>query len=136
MSTCVIEGLRAMKTKRFAMATAYNDEVTFRLREFITKSRFEVLVMKGLGIEAVAGVNDVKQDDLLKFYVSVFKMAPKADGILVSWGGLRKLEILAPLEAQTKVPAVSSTSHALREGARLVGLSGRAPGYGRRLSQG
>lgn len=136
MSTGVIEGLRAMKTKRLAVATAYNEEVNSRLRAFLAESGFEVLTMKGLGIEAVAGVNDVRQDDLLKFCVSVFKMAPKADGMLVSCGGLRTLEILAPLEAQTKVPAVSSTPHALRAGVRLVGLSGRAPGYGRLLSQG
>jgi arylmalonate decarboxylase len=136
MSTAVIEGLRAMKTKRLAVATAYNDEVNARLRAYLGEMGFEVLALKGLGIEAVAGVNDVKQDDLLKFCVSVFKMAPSADGMLVSCGGLRTLEILAPLEAQTKVPAISSTPHALRAGVRLLKLSGRAPGYGRLLAQG
>jgi arylmalonate decarboxylase len=136
MSTAVIEGLRAMKTKRLAVATAYNDEVNGRLRVFLGEMGFEVLAMKGLGIEAVAGVNDVKQDELLKFCASVFQMAPKADGMLVSCGGLRTLEILAPLEAQTKVPAISSTPHALRAGVRLLKLSGRAPGYGRLLAQG
>jgi arylmalonate decarboxylase len=134
MSTSVIEGLRAMKTKRLAVATAYADEVNARLRAYLGEMGFEVLAIKGLGIEAVAGVNDVKQDELLKFCVDVFKMAPKADGMLVSCGGLRTLEILAPLEAATKVPAVSSMPHALRAGVKLVGLSGRAPGYGRLLS--
>ncbi len=134
MSTAVIEGLRKMKTKRLAVPTAYNDEVNARLKTFLTENGFEVLAMKGLGIEAVAGVNDVKQDELLKFCASVYKMAPKADGMLVSCGGLRTLEILAPLEAQTKVPAVSSTPHALWAGVKLVGLSGKAPGYGRLLS--
>jgi len=135
MSTGVIEGLRAMKTKRLAVATAYNDEVNSRLRAFLVESGFEVLAMKGLGIVAVAGVNDVKQGELLEFCVSVHRMAPQADGMLVSCGGLRTLEILAPLESQTKVPAVSSTPHALRAGVRLLGLSGRAVGYGRLLSQ-
>jgi arylmalonate decarboxylase len=134
MSTGVIEGLRALKTKRLAVATAYADEVNARLRAYLGEMGFEVLAIKGLGIEAVAGVDDVKQDELLKFCIDVFKMAPKADGMLVSCGGLRTLEILAPLEAATKVPAVSSTPHALRAGVRLVGLSGRAPGYGRLLS--
>ncbi len=134
MSTAVIEGLREMKAKRLAVATAYNDEVNLRLHAFLAESGFEVLAIKGLGIVAVAGVNEVKQDELLKFCVSVHRMAPQADGILVSCGGLRTLEILAPLEKQTRVPAVSSTPHALRAGVRLLGLSGLAVGYGRLLS--
>ncbi len=136
MSTGVIEGLHEMKTRHLAVATAYNDEINSRLRAFLLESGFEVLAMKGLGIVDVAGVNDVKQDELLKFCVSVHMMAPHADGILVSCGGLRTLEILAPLEKQTQVPAVSSTPHALRAGVRLLGLSGRVTGYGRLLSRG
>lgn len=133
MSTGVIEGLREMKGKRLAVATAYNDEVNERLRIFLGESGFEVLALKGMGIEAVAGVNDVTQDQLLNFSADVFKTAPEADAMLVSCGGFRTLEIIAPLEARTKVPVVSSTPHALRAGARLLGLSGLSPGYGRLL---
>ena len=136
MSTGVVEGLRAVKGKRLAVATAYNDEVNTRLKVFLGESGFEVLALKGLGIEAVAGVNDVTQDQLLNFSADVFKMAPEADAMLVSCGGFRTLEIIAPLEARTKVPVISSTPHTLWAGARLLGLSGRAPGFGKLLSEG
>lgn len=136
MSDGVIQGLKTMKTKRIAVATAYNDTVNDRLKIFLKENGFEVLAIKGLGIEGVAGVNDVKQPELLKFCVSVFKMAPKADGMLVSCGGLRTLEILAPLEKETNVPAVSSTPHALWAGVKMVGLNGKAPGFGRLLDRG
>jgi arylmalonate decarboxylase len=136
MSTGVIEGLRAVNAKRLAVPTAYNDEVNARLKAFLAEHGIEVLAIKGLGIEAVAGVNDVKQDQLLEFCAGVHKMAPDCDGMLVSCGGLRTLEILDPLEKETKVPAVSSTPHALWAGARLLGLSGRAPGFGQLLSRG
>ncbi len=136
MSDGIIQGLRAMNTKRLAVATAYADAVNQRLQIFLKENGFEVLAIKGLGIEGVAGVNDVKQPELLKFCVSVFKSAPKADGVLVSCGGLRTLEILAPLEKQTNVPAVSSTPHALWAGVRMIGLSGKAPGFGRLLDKG
>jgi arylmalonate decarboxylase len=56
--------------------------------------------------------------------------------MLVSCGGLRTLEILAPLEKETNVPAVSSTPHALWAGVKMVGLSGKAPGFGRLLDRG
>jgi arylmalonate decarboxylase len=135
MSTSVIEGLRAVGAKRVVAATAYDDEVNRRLQAFLKESGFEVLGVKGLGIEKVEDVDRVTQDGLLKFCVGVRKTQPQANAILVSCGGLRTLEILAPLEQRGGVPAVSSTPHALRAGVRLLGLSGRAPGYGMLLSK-
>jgi arylmalonate decarboxylase len=136
MSTAVIEGLRSVKAKRLAVATAYSDEVNSRLSAFLAESGFEVLAMEGLGIVDITRVDDVEQQHLLRFCLSVYRAVPQADGMLVSCGGLRTLEILAELEQQTGVPAVSSTPHTLRAGVRLLGLSGRAAGYGRLLSLG
>jgi arylmalonate decarboxylase len=135
MSNGVIEGLREVKGKRLAVATAYNDEVNERLRVFLGESGFEVLALKGLGIEAVAGVDDVTQDQLLNFGAEVFQSAPEADAMLVSCGGFRTLEIIAPLEERTKVPVISSTPHTLWAGVRLLGLSGSSPGYGTLLDR-
>jgi arylmalonate decarboxylase len=135
MSTGVIEGLKAVGAKRVVAATAYDDEVNRRLQAFLKESGFEVLGVKGLGIEKVEDVDRVTQDGLLKFCVDVRETQPNANTILVSCGGLRTLEILAPLEQRGHIPAVSSTPHALRAGVRLLGLSGRAPGFGTLLSK-
>ncbi len=75
------------------------------------------------------------RDGLLQFSAGVFESASNADALLVSCGGLHTLELLQPLEQRCKVPVVSSLPHALRAGVRLLGLSGRAPGYGKLLSQ-
>jgi len=56
--------------------------------------------------------------------------------LLVSCGGLRTLDIAKPLEDATGLPVVSSMPAALWSAARLVGHSGRAPGFGRMLEQG
>ena len=45
------------------------------------------------------------------------------------------VELIAPLEARTGVPVISSMPHGLWAGARLVGMSGAAPGYGKLLSR-
>jgi arylmalonate decarboxylase len=66
----------------------------------------------------------------------VFKRASKVDALLVSCGGLRTLELLAPLEQQCGVPVVSSTPHALWAGMRLLGLRVKARGYGQLLARG
>ncbi len=133
MSTAVIEGLKKMGAKRVVAPTAYNEEVNARLRSFLIEHKFEVVAVEGMGIEAVEDINRVTQPMLLDFCTGVVKKAKQADTILVSCGGLRTLEILAPLEQRTGLPAVSSMPHTLLAGAKLLGLDGRVKGFGRLL---
>jgi arylmalonate decarboxylase len=135
MSNGVIDGLKAVGASKVAVATAYNDVVNDRLRAFLVEHGLTPVVVKGMGIEAMSGVDKVTQQDLIEFGERVRKMAPEADSLLVSCGGFRTLEIIAPLESRTGVPVISSMPHGLWAGARLVGLSGAAPGYGKLLSR-
>lgn len=135
MSTAIVEGLRAIGGHRLAVATAYNEEVSKRLRAFLEESGFEVLVDKGMGIERFEDRPPVTHDELFNFSVDVWKSAPKADAMLISCGALKTLDLLAPLEQRCKIPVVSSMPHALWASVRLLGLSGRVPGYGSLLSK-
>jgi arylmalonate decarboxylase len=135
MSTAVAEGLRSVGARRLAVATAYNDEVNRRLKIFLGEQGFEVRVIQGLGVERVEDIHRVTREGLLDFSVKVFQSASGADALLVSCGGLHTLDLLAPLEERCGVPVVSSLPHALRAGVRLLGLSGRVPGFGRLLAQ-
>jgi arylmalonate decarboxylase len=134
MSTAVVEGLKSVGGKRLAVATAYDEEVNRRLRAFLLEEGFDVLAIRGLGVENVADINNVTQDGLLKFSVEVFESTDRPDALLVSCGGLRTLDLLEPLERRCRVPVVSSLPHALRAGMRLLGQSGRVLGHGRLLS--
>lgn len=136
MSTAIVDGLKAVGGHRLAVATAYNEEVNRRLHTFLVESGFEVLAIKGLGIERFEDRPPVTHDELLEFTTSVWKTAPKADAILVSCGALKTLDLLGPLEQRCGVPVISSLPHALWAGVRLLGLNGRSPGYGILLSKG
>jgi arylmalonate decarboxylase len=136
MSNGVIEGLKEVGAKRVAVATAYNDVVNERRRAILIEHELEPVVVTGMGIEAIADVDKVTQNDLLEFGVRVRESARGADSMLLSCGGFRTLELIAPLEARTGVPVISSMPHGLWAGARLVGMSGAAPGYGKLLSRG
>ena len=135
MSNGVIDGLKAVGAKQVAVATAYADEVNGRLRAFLIEHGLEPLVVTGMGIEAIADVDKVTQDDLVEFATRVRESAPDADSVLLSCGGFRTLEIIVPIEARTGVPVISSMPHGLWAGARLVGLTGAAPGFGMLLSR-
>jgi arylmalonate decarboxylase len=135
MSTAVIEGLRSVGGKRLAVATAYDDEVNRRLQVFLHEEGFEVRLIRGLGVEKVEDTHRVTRDGLFKFSAEVFESAPGSDALLVSCGGLHTLDLLDPLEKRCGVPVVSSLPHALRAGVRLLGLSGRAVGFGSLLAR-
>jgi arylmalonate decarboxylase len=134
MSTAVIEGLKAVGATRVTAPTAYNDEVNERLRRFLGEHGFDVVKVQGLGIEAVEDINNVTQPQLLDFCAEVAQSSPAADAILVSCGGLRTLEIVAPLEQRSGRPAVTSMPHALYYGAKLLGMEASVEGYGRLIA--
>src|SRR4029078_8592813 len=98
MSTAVVDGLKGVKARRVAAATAYNEEVSGRMKTFLEESGFEVVAIKGLGLEAIGDPSNVTQDYLRQFSADVFKSASKADALGGSCGGLRPLASRAPLE--------------------------------------
>lgn len=134
MSTAVVEGLKEVGGQRIVAATAYNSEVNGRLVVFLEEHKFDIQHIDGLGLEAIDSPSAVTLENLIDFSARVFADAPESDAILVSCGGFRTLELLAPLEERCGVPAVSSTPHALMAGARLLGLSGAVTGYGSLLN--
>jgi arylmalonate decarboxylase len=133
-SNGLVDGLRAAGAKRVAVATAYNEEVTDRLKIFLHESGFEVVAAKGLGISL--NIPQAAQDGLLEFSAGVKESAPTADALLISCGGLKTLDLIVPLEKRCKVPVVSSQPHGLWNAVKLLGLSGRVEGYGSVLAKG
>jgi len=133
-SNGLIDGLRAAGARRVAVATAYNEEVTNRLKVFLHESGFEVVAAKGLGISL--NIPQAAQDGLLEFSAGVKESAPSADSLLISCGGLKTLDLIVPLEKRCKVPVVSSQPHGLWNAVKLLGLSGRVEGYGSVLAKG
>ena len=106
------------------------------IKIFLEESGFEVLTVKGLNIERFEESPEVTHDGLLKFSAEVRESVPQADALVISCGALKTLDLVVPLEQRCTVPVISSTPHALRAAVRLVGLSGRAPGYGSLLAKG
>ncbi|CAN0433035.1 unnamed protein product, partial [Phaeothamnion confervicola] len=109
MSQAVIDGLRELGAKEIAVATAYNDVVNERLRNFLTEEGFKVRALKGFGISEFDGPAGRKTErDIIDLGKDVCIEAASAgtpvEGLLVSCGGLRTLGVAGPLEADPGVP--------------------------------
>jgi arylmalonate decarboxylase len=131
MSAAVVEGLRALGAKKIAVGTAYADVVNGRLRRFLTDSGFEVEALEGFGLERFGAAGEKSEEDIIALAGRVSAKAKDAEGMLISCGGLRTLEVGKTIEDKYGLPVVSSTPAAFWAAMRLVGESGKLPGYGK-----
>ncbi|WP_440533648.1 aspartate/glutamate racemase family protein [Variovorax sp. YR566] len=131
MSNAIVNGLRHLKVRRVAVATAYIDEVNVHLRKYLEQSDFEPLALEGLSISDVQAVGKVPTRELVGLCVKVFEAQPGADGILISCGGLVTLDAVREVEARLQVPVVSSSPAGFWDLVRTAGLDARSPGWGR-----
>jgi arylmalonate decarboxylase len=128
-SNGLIDGLKHVNARRVAVATAYTDVVTERLKLFLGEHGFEVAATKGLGYERIPE-GAANEDVLHALGVDAYKLAGRADALVMSCGGLRTLDVIVPLEKAIGVPVVSSTPHGLWHCARMLGVHAKIDGFG------
>lgn len=133
MSAAMVEGLRHLGAKKIGVCTAYSDDINNRLRDFLAASGFDVLALAGFDIRAFGAAAQKSDEDIVELADKVHAQAPDADSLLISCGGLRTLEAGRRVEEKYRVPVVASTESAYWAAVRLIGESGRFPGYGRLL---
>ena len=128
-SNGLVDGLRHVNARRVAVATAYTDVVTERLKIFLEEHGFEIVSARGLGYERIPE-GAATQEILHDLGVAAYSNSNKADALVMSCGALRTLDLIVPLEVSVGVPVVSSTPHGLWHCARMLGLEARVEGFG------
>src|ERR1051325_10336678 len=87
-SNGLVDGLRVANAKRVAVATAYTEIVTERLKIFLEEHGFNVTFAKGLGYERMPE-NAATHDFLFKLGIDAYSGSKKADALVVSCGALK-----------------------------------------------
>ncbi len=128
-SNGLIDGLKHVNARRVAVATAYTDVVTERLKIFLGEHGFEVASTKGSATSEFRRAPPTKTCCTSSASTS-YKLAGKADALVMSCGGLRTLDVIVPLEKSIGVPVVSSTPHGLWHCARMLGVKTKIDGFG------
>ena len=128
-SNGLIDGLKHINAKRVAVATAYTDTVTERLRLFLEEHGFNVVGAKGLGYTSIPE-GAATQPILHELGVAAHASATRPDALVMSCGALRTLDLIVPLETDIGVPVVSSTPHGLWHCARMLGVDAKIDGFG------
>ena len=135
MSQAIIDGLHEVGVNRVAVATAYTDVVNQRLKELLAAADIDVLSLECFDLLEFGGPSKKSEADIIALSDTAVEHADRPEGILISCGGLRTLEVAKPLEAHHGIPVVSSATAAFWAAMRLVGESGRITGYGQLFEQ-
>lgn len=136
MSTAVVDALQALGAVNLAVATAYAADINDRLAELLRHHGFEVGSLVGLGIEQFGeAVTRTSQAEITALVAKACAAATGADAILIACGGLRTLDLAAPLERHFGLPVVSSMPAALWAAMRLAGARETVQGYGALLAR-
>jgi arylmalonate decarboxylase len=103
--------------------------------ELLAAAGIEALSLECFDLLEFGGPSKKTEADIIELSSTAVASAQGAEGILISCGGLRTLEVAKPLEDRHHIPVVSSATAAFWAAMRLVGESGRVPGYGRLLEE-
>lgn len=131
MSNAIVRALAALSVRRVAVATAYVDDVNQRLARYLAGHGLVVEAVRGLGITGVAAVGTVSTATLVELCEGVREVAPDAEGILLSCGGLLTRDAIGIVEGRLGLPVVASSPAGFWDLMRVAGLEGRVPGEGR-----
>ncbi|HZV94183.1 MAG TPA: arylmalonate decarboxylase [Caldimonas sp.] len=131
MSNAIVRALAAVDVARVAVATAYVDDVNERLCRYLAANDLAVTAIRGLSITGVGEVAEVPTTTLVELCEAVFAVDRRADGILISCGGLLTLEAIAEVEAKLGVPVVSSSPAGFWDVMRVAGLDSESRRGGR-----
>ncbi len=132
----IVEALRALGTRRVAVATPYHDQLNNHESDFLQAQGFKVTVIEGLGYGAGGPAE----------YRNIARIAPAsvntlarrvdsadADAILLSCTDLATLEVIPALERDLGKPVVSSNTATFWAALRAAGVIDSLHGFGRLL---
>ncbi|NQV47058.1 MAG: arylmalonate decarboxylase [Rhodospirillaceae bacterium] len=129
--TGVIRALQAVGAKRLVVATPYLDEVNAVEKTYLEQAGFEILDIQGLNLEKDSDMVRVAPDYLKQFALSLDR--PDADGIFISCGALRTLDVIGAIEDAAGKPAICSNQAMIWDTLRLAGIDDTFDGFGRLL---
>ncbi len=125
-----VAAMRFLKMKKLAIVSPYVDEVNERNAAWYREEGFEVLKVKGAGLQ--------KNSDIarLPFYTpyqlarEAFLEEPQVDGIFLDCARWPTLEVIETLEQDLGVPVISSSQAMIWGALRKAHVGESIPGFG------
>ncbi|MFA4700400.1 maleate cis-trans isomerase family protein [Pyrococcus kukulkanii] len=124
-STAVIEALNVLDIQSLLVITPYIEEINQKEKEFLEANGFEVLDIRGLGIEDNLEIGKLEPYTAYRLAKGTF--IDEADGIFISCTNWRTFEIIEKLESDLRVPVVTSNQATLWMALRALDVRDELP---------
>lgn len=129
--TAEVEAMRILNMKKIIIATPFKEEVNQRSADWYEKSGFQVLKIKGLGIEKPAEMSRLPFYTPYRLAREAFLETPGADGIFIACPRWGTIEVIDKLEQDLGVPVVTGSQAATWLALRKARVQEKIHGYGR-----
>jgi maleate isomerase len=127
-STAVVEALKILDARDIVVVTPYTSEINAREKEFFEANEFNVLDIRGLGIEDNLEIGKLEPYEAYRLAKASF--TDEAEAIFISCTNWRTFEIIKALEEDLGVPVVTSNQASLWLALREMDVSERIPSLG------
>jgi maleate isomerase len=134
-SESVAESLRFLGIKRMILYAATPEEITLKSLQYFDTLGLEVLVHESLGGRIGPEINRVSPWETYSNVMRLYRKCPDTDGIFVSGGGLRTLEMIETLEKDSGLPVVSTVVANMWHCLKLSGVKDSVRGFGQLLGR-
>lgn len=128
--TAVMEAMHFLKMKKLAIVTPYVDEVNQRNASWYRQAGFEVLNIKGVGIQKNSEIARLPFYTPYRLARETFLETPDIDGIFLDCARWPTIEVIERLEQDMGVPVISSTQAQIWLALRKAHVRESIPGYG------
>jgi len=132
-STAIVEALKMLDARDVLVITPYTDEINEREKEFLEANEFNVLDIRGLGIEDNTQIGKLEPYEAYRLAKASFM--DEADAIFISCTNLRTFEIIEPLEEDLGIPVVTSNQASLWLALREMDVMERIPWLGKLFTE-
>jgi len=132
-STAVVEALKILDAQSLLVITPYTEEINGREKDFLEANGFEVLDMRGLGIEDNLTIGRLEPHEAYRLAKASF--IEEADAVFISCTNLRTFEVIGPLEEDLGLPVVTSNQASLWLALREMDVMEKIPELGRLFTE-
>jgi maleate isomerase len=131
----VTQAFKFLGAKRISLYVPTNEELTKMSIKYFEAQGLEVKDCLSLGQESIASINRFSPLEHYGNVMKLYKRSPDVDGIFVTGGCIRAMEVLGILEKDTGVPIISTTTANMWRCLQLASVKDPVCGYGQLLEK-
>lgn len=119
----VVDVLREKGIKKVAVATPYTEEINIKEKDFLIENGFEVIGIKGLGIEENVQIGRQPLYIAYRLGKSLIQVCPEAEALFISCTNFRTFGIINSLSCDIGKPVITSNQASLWRAFQKCGIA-------------